>query len=65
MNLWKEKYDAVCEEYSNKIEKLQGQTLALKIGLEQLRGADVSDHVRNHIERVLASVQTRLNSDDP
>ena len=37
-------------------ERLEGKVLALKIGLEQLRGADVSEHVRNHIENVLASV---------
>ncbi len=41
------------EKRQERIAELEGQVLRLKIGLEQLRGADVSPHVKNHIERVL------------
>ena len=44
------------ERLVSEVELRQGQVLALKIGLEQLRGADVSDTVKNHIENVLAPV---------
>ncbi len=44
------------ERLSSEVSLRQGQVLALKIGLEQLRGADVSEAVRKHIESVLAPV---------
>ena len=39
--------------------------LALKIGLEQSRRADVSQHVRNHIENVLVRVSTEQTDVSP